>query len=73
MGINTQLTRSSFSKYLNWLGVKALVCFRCGDDLLPGDYIHRCGHIRIKNKFREVYVNPHCRFYHSRCFEGLFL
>jgi hypothetical protein len=72
---NVQLTEGSQRRYLNWLRREKLVCIGCGEELRPGDEIHRCGKLlRRENQFDvKLSGNKNCRFYHAECFEGLFL
>jgi hypothetical protein len=71
---NHHLTKSSRTKYLNWLGREKLVCDRCGEELFPGDLIHRCGRVLCRKNSCDLDLsgNKNCRFYHSKCFEELF-
>ena len=75
MGMDGRLSDSSYKKALKWLGREKLVCERCGEELHPGDRIHRSGRVYLrKNPYNgRLHPNENCRFYHAECFERLFL
>jgi hypothetical protein len=68
------LSMGNYRKFLNWLGRERLVCAVCGEELHPGDEIHRCGKLKVKyNQLGDEHGNKNCRFYHSGCFQGLYI
>lgn len=70
------LSRGFHKKFRAWLHRERLVCFRCGEELHPGDQIHRCGQVKVvdhRDPQKRYVGNVNCRLYHARCFESLFL
>jgi hypothetical protein len=69
------LSRRIHSKLLKWLGREQLICEVCGEEIRPGDHVHRCGKVSVwENQWAEERSgNPFCRFYHSECFGGLYI
>jgi len=67
------LTKGNYTKFLGWLERERLLCEKCGEEIHPGDEIHRCGKMYAReNQWGEPQGNPRCRLYHSECFEELF-
>jgi len=75
MGVELQLTEGVLKKYLSWLELEKLVCYRCGKEIKPGDEFHRSGKVYArKNQWqRRGSPNAGCRFWHLLCFEELFV
>ena len=75
LGADLTLTQTGYRKYLNWLGKEKLFCFKCGEEIFPGDQIHRCCKVLVMNNLwdQDLSANDHCRFYHAECYDELFI
>ena len=51
-----------------------IACARCGEELHPGDEIHRIGRVYSKNnQWRQICGNKNCRLYHEDCYTSMFI
>jgi hypothetical protein len=67
------LSKRIYRMMLHWLEKERLVCEMCGEEILPGCEIHRCGKVTVRpNQYAERQGNPLCRLYHDECWESLY-
>jgi len=69
MGVEYRIAAITIANNLRRMGVKELLCHRCGERISAGDWIHRTGSNR---KIRRVDPGG-ARFYHLRCWEEMFV
>lgn len=68
------LSNRMYRKFLIWLERDILVCASCGEEIRPGDLIHRCGRVFVKhNPWGDRRPNKRCRLYHAECFQSLYI
>ena len=68
MGVEYRISQATISRNLKWKGEEELLCYRCGEKISIGDWIHRChNYTALKARSKDA------RFYHLRCWEDLFV
>ena len=70
-----QISPGTYARHLTWRGSQELRCVRCGEKILPGDWIHRSNASCFRNGEVSKGGKPKgiAKFYHLSCYEGLFV